>query len=79
MVKRVMCINDNWLPCPKTTNQPAPAFGDIDTVADVILDSGYEWYILARFAKNQGFVPKNFIPLNDCDPMEKVTDEKQSA
>ena len=58
---RVMCINDNWNPCPSLPKMEFPKFGDIDTV----IRHEQNCYGLERYGWTIAFDETYFIPLSD--------------
>jgi hypothetical protein len=81
---RVMCINDNFDPKAKGTEDiPVPQFGQTCNVIEQEICEGcegYLYYALEGFPQHIGYSAKRFMPLSDTAPeIEETIEQPQPA
>lgn len=75
---RVLCINDKWAGPPVEEGLPSPQIGDKDDVTGTVEFLGENYYILAAYGNNRGFMCRYFVTLPDQTADEIETETKEA-
>ena len=72
-MKKVLCINDNWIPAHDVVLPDRPSFGETYTVTKEITIGNKLLYDLAEVASGKLlFYASHFAPLSEIDEMDEL-------
>lgn len=74
-MQKVICVKPFTDTQQGMENAPRPEVGDVDVVSNVFKGYGYTYYILERFAEDNGYRVDHFATIPDATAEEMQEEE----